>query len=417
MKIAAFPWVFLCVLHTGLASLAQPPQGETPTDQVSIPWFLKKIEQSKLEELGRGAEYFTKQGCETLLSMDKSKEALELWERCFQMLKKSKGKVESHYLLRLALKMDRIDLAERIVVEAAGQKNSMLDTLAIHRYCKGDKEALKDYPHGKPMMTFYDAMDLGNALIDQNELEKLELFLSDLEITTENEPEDVAGILYKRIASDARVEGDMKTAKTYIDKAFQIAGRQFYTGFTIKVVHRSMHGKLAEEAEQLADLAAAYRGHMARELSQWLINELIYLNEFALAENVASTNLEAPDDRMRVLGSIAKRQAEVGDYRKALGLMRRIKEQDSKDAIRLSVAKALIKAGNREAAIELADLVATNLKPTKEHNTLYSSLAEFEGMCGSKSRIESVLTATDDPYRSALRLLDACDGFLVLNSN
>ena len=364
MNFAAIPLALSCILFTSLAVVAQSPQAGAPSDRVSITWFLTQIEQTNLEKMGRGAEYFTKQGCETLLSMDKPKEALELWDRCFQLLKKTKGKAESHYLLRLALKMNRVDLAERIVAEADGQKNSMLDTLAIHRFCQGKKEALKDYPHGKPMMTFYDAMDLGNALIDRNELGKLDLFLSDLEITKENAPEDVAGILYKRIASDARANGDMKTAKTYIDKAFQIAGRQFYTGFTIKVVHRSMHDKLTEEAEELADLAAAYRGHMARELSQWLINELIFLNEFGLAEKVAASNLEDSNDRQHVLGSIAERQAEVGDYRKALGLMRRIKEQDSKDAIRLSLAKALIKTGNREAAIELADLVVANLKPT-----------------------------------------------------
>lgn len=388
---------------------------ESPPSSVTVEWFVDSIQECDLAEFERGTAYFTRQACQKLVELDRKPEALKLWERAFAALKASNGDAESYDLLHSALEMDRMDLAERILAEADSQKNSMLDQMALAKYKAGDVDALAGYPHGAKMMTFYDAVDLGHTYIAVDQLDKLEELLTDLEITEENEPEDVAGILYKHIARTARDKGDLDRAREYIDKAFNVAGRQFYTGYTIDVVRRSIHGNLVKDVDDLAELAERYRGHMARELLQWLISELVSLDEFALAEKVAE-RLDDPEDKSRVMMSIAKGQAQRGDYRLAMGLMRRLESGQSQDLVRLEIAKALFRLGKLEAAMELADFARNRMQPTKEYNSLYASLAEFEGMIGDPVRINRVLEATDAPYRRALRLLSALGGYMATQS-
>lgn len=404
--------------------LAQSPQSSEANHQQ---WFVDQILRVELTAFERGEGYFVEKACAALVEAGYQEEAIELWNRCFEVLKK-KGQAESYLLLDAALAMDRLDLAERILAEADAQHASMLDRMALYKFRHGQESALDGYPFSGKKLTFYDAMDLGNTYIDMGLLEELEDFLSDLDITEENDPEDAAGILYERIAADARQAGDMKTARKYIDKAYQIAGRQFYTGFSIDVTRRSIHGTLVMDVETMRDRALAYRGHMARELLQGLIAELVEIKEFRLAESTARSHLEDEADIVQAIARIAEKQAASGDYQGALGLMRELKDRQQLSALRISVAKALLQDGKREAARDLADLAAKDFERTQAFDRLYAHLAAFEGAyCAAApvdadhtenlKRLKSAISEPDREQVRGMRLLSAFDGFRQISES
>lgn len=397
-----------------LALCPQFAKSQEP-EKISLNWLVQAMTDVDLSEMGRGAPYYTQATCSRLLQVERKTEAVELWERCFELvMQESNGKVDSHDLMDAALEMNRLDLARRVLDASDTQTDAMRDQIALYLFKQGNEQALAKYPHGVPMMTFYDAMDLGQTYIEMERFEALEELLSDLKITEENAPEDVAGILYEKIAQDARQAGDQERAEKYIDKAFTIAGRQFYTGYGVKVAHRAIHGRLVETVDDLTGEALAYRGHMARELMQGLIAELLTIGEYDLAAKIAAEHLEDPEDQARALARLAQQRADAGDYRGALGMVRRLTDPQQQNAVRLRVAIALLKIGKREAALELANFVRERLEPQEKHENLRASLAEFSGMLRDRELLDSTLAATENSFRRGQWLHSAFDGFRAM---
>ncbi|MEM7474363.1 MAG: hypothetical protein AAF483_05165 [Planctomycetota bacterium] len=407
---------FLAIACLPMLSLAQDDSKPEPKISVSstadsLAWYIEELEKVDLEKIDNGVAYFGSRCCETLQAMGEEEKAFEFWEKAFQILSKRKSSMQ--FPLETALKLGRIDLAERCVADAGSLSNSWRDKIALAKYANGDEEALKDFPHGEKMLTFYNALELANTLVDMGRLDELEEFLSDLEISPENPPESVSGIIYKTIAKKARKTGDMDKAKKYIDKANDIGGNLYYTGFNIRNTHAAIHGKLMDDIERRAALGEAYRGHMARELLWSLVNELIQIQEFDAAIKVTE-RIEDEKDVQMILARIAYARAESGDYRGAIGMLRELKEANRKNYARLEIAKAMIRNGNEEGALSLIELAKPSLRPEKSWEDQYRLLAELGGMLHSEQIILDARETSEDEYERALRTLQALQGFKAM---
>ena len=235
----------------------------SPVETLSADWIQSQVSKLDLSTFANLA-YFSREYCSKLELLGRRKDAIGHWRLSFEIISKQ-GK-HSYELLDAAIALNRLDLAEKCLPESGRQRNSMLDKIDIARYKAGEIDELPEFPRGVELMTFYDAMEFSDAYLAREQYDKLDEFLSDLKITEENKPEDVAGLIYSRIAKEAREAGDLDKAKTYINKAHLIGGRLFYTGYGINIRHKAIHGVLMDELDRWVSRGEAYRGHMAREL-------------------------------------------------------------------------------------------------------------------------------------------------------
>ncbi|MEM7558586.1 MAG: hypothetical protein AAF394_05650 [Planctomycetota bacterium] len=397
------------------SSLAQdePAPKASPPEQLSVDWFQSRVSKFDLSSF-TNLPYFSREYCSKLDSLGRRKDAIEHWNLSFEITAKQ-GK-HSYELLDAAIALNRFDLAEKCLPESGRQRNSMLDKIDIARYKSGEIDELPEFPRGVELMTFYDAMELSDAYLAREQYDKLDEFLSDLKITEENKPEDVAGLIYSRIAKEAREAGDLDKAKTYINKAQQIGGRLFYTGYGINIRHKAIHGVLMDELDRWVSRGEAYRGHMARELLQGLIRELLVIREYEAAAKIAEENLKDPEDTIAALGRIASQRARDGEVGKALGMIRKFQEGRAKDIARLKLAQAMSLSGNQKGATEIMEIVRPKLKESDEYKYHYYAAANLAGSLGRTDLITELVNSAKSEFDKGLRLLQAMDGFIAANA-
>ncbi len=320
-----------------------------------------------------------------------------------------KDKPRSHHfrLFTYAINVGDMELAEEIAKASASE--SLLDRLDLERFRRGDRAAIKDYPRGK--MTFYNAMELARVYVEQGDYKRAEEFVTDIEISEENDPRAVTGMILEEIAKRYRAKGDLENAKRYIDKAVAVAGNLFYTGYGIQVMHRSIHGELAKDLEQFAQRGANLRGHMGRELVQILVYELIRTGYFEEAKRTARL-LDKSEDVHSCMQALASEQAKRGDITAALKTVEELDDPLARSRARLGIAEVLQESGNRETAKKMADFLLRGL--TKEMDAEgerhCQRLAKLYGALKSQAEIEQLVALAQTPPLKAQCIAQAIQG-------
>ena len=375
-------------------------------------WLFHRVEDHDFESLK--TIYRMKQIVEDSIKLGEKKFAETLWLRAFEKTRRGKPGTNHFYLVEMADKIDRLDLAESVIKIGEGLEDKLKDDIDIIRYRRGDKDALKNFPRTKKgKMTFYDAMELANLYTQNGDYKAVEELVTDLEITPENDPEDVAGLAFLKIAQILRDKGEQEKAIEWVDKAFAVAGRQFYTGYCIETVHRSMHGKLTQDLDQYVQRGLAYRGHMAEELLQGVTRELIVTDHYKEAKFVAS-HLEKKEDRRNVSTGIVRRLCTLGKVSDALDGINELEESLERNVARVAVAKTLFQKGKPDAAAKLARFAESQFRKMTDDD-FKDSAAQLANLYGSLRDRESVARliadSSDDPTKQAGVLAAAFRGY------
>ena len=378
-------------------------------DRLLWNWLVEQANDAPFEELTPFRAVYT------LLEIAKHCDAMNRREIADHFLRRAEKIVErsekpSYYsrLFNYAAGQGRLELAEEYL-RKAGSSDYLFDSLDLAKFRAGDKEALKNFPREES--TFSNALGLVDAYIKVGDYKAVEEFVSDLKISEENDPKDVAGVAFKRIAKLYRDKGDLKNARLYADKAMEVAGNNYYTGFSIRVLHKSLHGALLNDVDKLANLAVAYRGHHTRELLQHLIGELVVTGQFGQAKKV-STRFPVQKDSDRSLRSIAAAQARAGQIAAATETASMIKDEAAKDVARLDIAKALWQSVRKGPAEELVESVYRNsLERDEQDKDLQSQLAHLFALMGRKTKLAKVFEQAESPIVHCSSMLGAYSGY------
>ncbi|HBE70883.1 MAG TPA: hypothetical protein DDW52_22280 [Planctomycetaceae bacterium] len=275
--------------------------------------------------------------------------AEELWASAWESVRTGSEGSNWHRCSETACAIGRVDLAESVVAASKLMKEDLQQKIALHLADQGDDAALEEAIANLKRASLFDGLEIASIYTARGEYSKAEAFVRGLKITEENAPEDMIGIALERIARKLRKEGDLAGATEYADKAYQVAGRQYYTGHSITTLWHLCHGTLECKADVLAKQAAAYRGHQGRELLLRLIRDLAEAHMFAEAEDAVGL-LEDVKDRDRAWRTIASEQAQARQFGNALTSIRSIESQLSRAAARVDVAISLGEAGNQDSA-------------------------------------------------------------------
>ncbi len=279
-----------------------------------------------------------------------------LLDDCLTRLKSDPKAISGWTLaVQCADRLGKLASIEAIAEESKNLPEAFHDALLLARFRAGDEQALEQFRARKPkVLSFYDALEIADSYIQVGRYEDCEEFVHATEITEENSPIDMISIALANIARKLSDEGDHEAAALWAEKAFGIGGKQFYTGYSLEVLHRKLQGTLTRNYKKFARRAAAYRGHMARELTLNYTSALIENGHFEIAQKVCE-GLEDEDDQSRVLRSIVSAQAANGNFREAFALVQKLKTNEAKNAARLAISLSFAKAGREKSAREIAD--------------------------------------------------------------
>jgi hypothetical protein len=320
----------------------------------------------------------------------------------------AEDKERSHHfaLFEYAEDTQQLELAEKIARESGS--DTLLDKWDLERFRQGNSDAIKDYPRE---LTFYSAMDLARELIELGQYDRVAEFVTSIKSLPSNEPEDVIGLAFRDIARRCRDQGDVERAKQYIDKAVAAAGNQFYTGYSIQITHRSIHGELTKDLEKFAQRGAAYPAHMGGELIRILAAELVRTGHYEEAKMTTSL-LKKPEDRVRSLRAVATHQARCGDLVAALKTVEQFEDVRTRNAVRLSIARVLCDAGKAQPAEKLADYVLratlAEQEIDEERSRDYKNLSQVYGKLCSRPQLEQIFAQAKTP-----QLRDDCVWYAV----
>lgn len=389
-------------------------RAETRIDQELFDWLIAEARTTEFESMRHHlAAYILCDMTKNIASLGDNDLAIEFWQKAFKIT--TNGPLTSAYqrVFETAVTLDRLDMAKQVIPVDGRMRDSLLDKMDIEKYRRGDKQALANFPRGRDKLTFYDAMHLAQLYLDLGDFKSAEELVTDLEITEENEPEDVAALTFKDMARRCLDNGDIEQAKKYADKAFEVGGGLYYTGYAIQVFHRSVHGTLTEDLDKFAQRGAAYGGHQGRELVSGLIRELYHTHHFDEAKQVMKY-LDDEEDVLLSMGMIVVEQAKMGDVAAALKTIEELKESPQRDYARTEIARAFWRTGKKDAAAKLATFLHRRLENYQEEDANRQSLglAHLYGLLHDKSGIERLLTSTDDAWQRARRLSEAINGFV-----
>ncbi len=384
--------------------------GQDSKDRELWDWLLLQAQEIDIDQLSSHRAIYAllriAQGCH---AMEQHQLADEYIHRA-QAVDEKDEKVSHHSaLFNYAMDTDRIVLAGKIAEES--RSDSLLNSWAREKFRRGDHEAIKGYPRGE--MTFYAAWGLASVFVELGDYERAEEFVSGIDSTVGNSPEEVAGLTFKVIAIKYREKGDVENAKRYIDKALAIAdGRGTgYVGYAVEIAHRSIHGRLTKDLEEFAQRGAYFPAHMGRELVQNLAVELVRTEHDDEAKRSAAL-LEKPEDVADSMRSIAYAQARRGDTAAALKTVEEIEDAHTRDAARIGIANTLCKNGQSETAKELADVVLRKWTEEKgSDSTLGNSLAALYARLHCQPELEQVIAQAKTPESKTDRILRAIWGF------
>ncbi len=334
-------------------------------------------------------------------AQSKPLQAKQWYDKAFELASQQENRQYHRFLFSYAQETGDLELATTIAEAAAPRKtvgNSLRNKLAIWKYRAGDRDALQEYPYGK--QTFYTAMDLGQMHVELEEYKEAETLVTGITITSENDPLDVTGLILEAIAKDLLAEGEKERALEFIDKAYDIAGKQFYTGFGIELAYLGMHGKLVENMDRLAKQAAAYRGHFARELTQSLVRELIEIKELDVALKAAKY-LDDVEDRENSITNVALAYADHGDEDRAKKLISLMNSPKAKFHGQVRLASFYASQDKLDTARSMASTTNTEMKEEEEVNLNYvrSTLCTLLVKLGDYNTALSLVQETDDDYK------------------
>jgi tetratricopeptide (TPR) repeat protein len=391
------------LLVAGSATVA----GQDSKDRVLWDWLMLQVQEIDIDELSSHRAIYA------LLTIARGCHAMEqhqLADEYFHRALAVDEKVSHHStLFRYALDTDQIALAGKIAEES--ESDSLLNSWNRERFRRGDHEAIKGYPRGE--MTFYAAWGLAKVFVELGDYERAGEFVSGIESTVGNSPEEVAGLIFKLIAIKYRENGELENAKRYIDKAMVIAyGRGTgYVGYAIEIAHRSIHGRLTKNLDEFAQKGAYFPGHMGRELIQNLARELVRTGYDDEAKRSVAL-LRKPEDVADSMRSIANGQARRGHTAAAFKTVEEINDAQTRDAARIDIAHGLCKTGQPEAAEELADPVFRRWKEGKgSDSTLGKDLAALYARLRCQPKLEQVIAHAKTPESKTDRILHAILGF------
>lgn len=382
---------------------------EAAEDQKLWDWLVDQTNEAPFEEMPtHRAVYSLLRIAENCEAMQRRELADHFLQRAETIVEKSEKPNYYNHLFHYAEKLNRLELAEKYV-NKAGRSDYLLDSLDLARFRSGDKDAIKKFPREES--TFYNALGLVDAYIQVGDFKAVEEFVSDLKISEENDPRDVAGIAFKRIAKLYREKGDMKNARHYADKALAVAGNNYYTGFSIRVFHHTLHGTLLKNVKEFADRAVRYRGHHTRELLQHLIGELVFKKHFEEAQEVAK-RFEKQEETDESLQSIAAAQAREGLLDAAHQTAGAIKGAAIRNVARLEIAKAIWKSGNRGSAEKLVDDVYRVSKDEADQDEdQQRKLANLFAIMGRQTELQEIFRQATTPDIHGFCILAAVAGY------
>ena len=331
-------FVLLICSHAAFAQ-----QGETRDGLLSLRADLVKlIHQVDLSELSAGdTVLFCLDASHAFSEAEQKELAGHYFQQAIEAANASDASKYQYRLFEHAIKIHDLKSAADIAA-SSDPKNRFLNRLAVEKYRRGDDSALEGFPRGT--MNFHLALDLSDAYWKREEFEKLELFVRGIDSLPSNEPTDVGAIIWRRIADDFRRRGDMAKAKEFIDKAKEIGGNNYYTGYGVRVAWLSIHGGLKEQAKKYAARAVAYRGHHTRELLSRLIGELVAAGHFDVAKEMLQYY---PTDEERVSAEryFAYGLAKKRQFGEATKIAKAIKDVRMATSARILVAGQLLEAG------------------------------------------------------------------------
>lgn len=337
----------------------------------SVQFLLARIKKHPFEAgTRRSSIYYLLQIAERLEKINKPELAQSIFRRAELISQADTNSDHFYSLFETSLKLSGLKIAERLIEELSTDQDKARDRLDLEKFCRGDEQALENgYPRFK--MEFWSANRHGQALVRAGKFKLADQFIRELDIAhEENDPRTVGVWVYSEIASLYRDKGDMENARKYIDKAWELGGTLYYTGYGLKVRHRSMHGALTKDLDLLARQGAAYRGHMGRELLHLLVSELRETGHFSEAIQ-CTKHFEEDNERLDALARIAVAQAKANQIPAALSTLQLLAENKNVElATRFQMA-SVTKDAERRAEIlsnahqELAELPWNNdTKPT-----------------------------------------------------
>lgn len=312
-------------------------------------------------------------------------------------------------LFNCAIKIGQLELAAEIAKSSEHSSNNMLDRLAVARYKRGDEKALDDYPREE--LDFYNALSLASAYAELGEYDKLDEFVSGIESLPSNDPRGVGAITYENLAKKFHDQGDGERAKKFIDKAMEIGGNLYYTGYAIQVTRRSIYGELTTDVEQFAKKGAAYREHMGRELVTNFLLELARTGHFTEATNLVRF-IDEQDDRSYARRLIAIEQASQGKFEGAIESVNSIIDKDMIARTRLEIATQLWRVNQTDEAMTMVAQVSETIANDEDlqNERQYGYLAHVYGVMNSADDIARIIGVADAPVEKAGRLVRAMKG-------
>ena len=311
-----------------------------------------------------------------------------------------------HQLFKHALKIEDLKAAAEFAA-AIPRNERYLNQLAVEKYRLGDQKALKDFPYGE--LDFYNALDLANAYAERREYDKLEAFVRGIDKLPNNEPTDVGAIVWERIAVEYRQQGKMEEAKKFIDKAKQIGGNNYYTGFSIRAAHLAIHGGLKEQAVKFAQRAVAYRGHFTRELLSSLIGELLAAGH----DDTAVAMLDyypTEEERLSAEKYVALHLAEHGKFQRAIKTATELKDAKQSAGAQVFVAQELLKVGKAQQAKSLVAGNAVTLVKDAQSEYFTNILIKLLAQLNQREPLLGIIKAGKTPLQQSLRLVAAIEG-------
>lgn len=223
---------------------------------------LDRLEFKKLDSAAQIAIYLSVSKALHQGGLEELSKAIEA--DALDVAKRDKGGIHDRAVFDHALETRQFEMAEEIANRPTSK--FMKKHLTAARIRAGDVGAFKKGSYA--VTDFHTADTITRALVDSGEHAKAIDFATGLVFKADdgNDPKSILGFVYTQIALKEFKAGETDLAKQHIDKAKQIAGGMFYTGYCIEVDHKTIHENLGKDIDGFARRGAAYRGHMGDEL-------------------------------------------------------------------------------------------------------------------------------------------------------
>lgn len=369
---------------------------------------LKKINAIDFESLNEhSAIYYLLDIAKSLDQIDKQELGQTVWHRAKTIVDATEKLNYQTTIFQAALTFKDLTIASKFVSEVEGEKDKFLDSLDLEIFKRTfsktkDRSAIANVPRQE--LDFWLATEIGQAYVAAGDFEGANRFVEELDIPhKENDPRTVGTWVYKSIAREMQSNGDMAGAKKYADKAMEIGGNLYYSGYGVKILRRSIYGELTKGLKQFAQLGERHRGHQGRELVQSLIAELVstgYLKEAVQC----TSHLADQKDIDKVLWKVSIAYQKHGKHDLAISTVRKISSPSTQVAAKLLIAAELwhnkkVKLANSLFEKSLMEL--DSIEDWRTNTIAIQSVAEACVVMAKKDDYESLFSKCKSPLGKA----------------